>query len=150
MTLRERTAQLAEKCQIKHEYYDNNAEGAQRSKYLWSPDLAPVEPARRTWGWYNFMNLWISASFNVNTWQLAGSYVAAGLAWWQGWLCIWAGYILTGIFVSLGGRMGAMYHISFPVAIRSSFGIYGSIWPVLNRIVLAIIWYSVQGWIGGQ
>ncbi|OAP61802.1 hypothetical protein AYL99_04005 [Fonsecaea erecta] len=150
MTLRERTAQVAEKCKIKHDYYDNNADGAQRSRYLWSPDLAPIEPARRTWGWYNFMNLWISASFNVNTWQLAGSYVAGGLAWWQGWLCIWAGYILTGIFVSLGGRVGAMYHVSFPVAIRSSFGIYGSIWPVLNRIVLAIIWYSVQSWIGGQ
>jgi hypothetical protein len=63
MTLRERTAQVAEKCQIKHDYYDNNAEGAQKSKYLWSPDLAPVEPARRTWGWYNFMNLWISGRY---------------------------------------------------------------------------------------
>lgn len=170
MSLRARATKVVEKCEIKHT--STNAQDSQQGKYLWSPDLAPIEPVRRTWGWYNYMNLWISgnlptsetnglstravliisspASFNVNTWQLAGSYVAGGLAWWQGWLCIWAGYILTGIFVSLGGRMGAVYHISFPVAIRSSFGIYGSIWPVINRIVLAIIWYSVQSWIGGQ
>lgn len=53
-------------------------------------------------------------------------------------------------FVCMTGRIGAKYHISFPVACRSSFGIYGSLWPVLNRAVMACIWYGVQGWIGGE
>ena len=47
------------------------------------------------------------------------------------------------------GRIGATYHISFPVVTRSSFGIWGALWPVFNRAAMACIWYGVQGWIGG-
>lgn len=42
-----------------------------------------------------------------------------------------------------------MYHISFPVVSRSSFGIWGALWPVFNRAAMACIWYGVQAWIGG-
>ncbi|KAJ4355602.1 uracil permease [Didymosphaeria variabile] len=52
-------------------------------------------------------------------------------------------------FVCLTGRIGATYHISFPVVSRSSFGIWGALWPVFNRAAMACIWYGVQGWIGG-
>ncbi|KAI7355365.1 phenylacetate 2-hydroxylase [Hortaea werneckii] len=31
----------------------------------------------------------------------------------------------------------------------ASFGIWGSLWPVINRAVMACIWYGVQSWIGG-
>lgn len=47
------------------------------------------------------------------------------------------------------GRIGATYHISFPVVNRASFGIWGALWPVFNRAAMASIWYGVQGWIGG-
>jgi NCS1 family nucleobase:cation symporter-1 len=47
------------------------------------------------------------------------------------------------------GRIGATYHISFPVINRSSFGIWGALWPVFNRAAMACIWYGVQAWIGG-
>lgn len=43
-----------------------------------------------------------------------------------------------------------MYHIGFPVVGRASFGIWGTLWPVLNRVVMACIWYGVQSWIGGE
>lgn len=62
---------------------------------------------------------------------------------------MWLGYALCGIFVSIGARVGTLYHISFPVAARSSFGIYGSLWPVLNRVFMSCIWYSVQTAIAG-
>lgn len=48
------------------------------------------------------------------------------------------------------GRIGAQYHISFPVITRASFGIFGSLWPVFNRAAMACVWYGVQAWIGGQ
>ncbi|ODQ68688.1 putative nucleobase permease [Nadsonia fulvescens var. elongata DSM 6958] len=48
------------------------------------------------------------------------------------------------------GRPGAVYHISFPVVSRASFGVWGSFWPVINRVVMACIWYGVQSWIGGE
>jgi NCS1 family nucleobase:cation symporter-1 len=48
------------------------------------------------------------------------------------------------------GRIGATYHISFPVINRASFGIWGALWPVFNRAAMACIWYGVQAWIGGE
>src|ERR1700761_1995104 len=72
-----------------------------------------------------------------------------GLAWWHAWLCVWIGYFIAACFICLTGRIGATYHIAFPVVNRASFGIWGSLWPVLNRAVMACIWYGVQSWIGG-
>ena len=63
---------------------------------------------------------------------------------------VWIGYFIAGIFICLTGRIGATYHISFPVVNRASFGIWGSLWPVLNRSVMACVWYGVQSWIGGN
>lgn len=75
--------------------------------------------------------------------------IVDGLSWWQSWICVWVGYFVAAGFVCLTGRIGAVYHISFPVTARASFGIWGSLWPVLNRVVMAIIWYGVQSYIGG-
>jgi purine-cytosine permease-like protein len=94
---------------------------------------------------------WIADSFNINTWMISSaSIIDPGLAWWQSWLCVWIGYAIAGGFIVLTGRIGAKYHIAFPVVGRSSFGIWGSLWPVLNRSVMACVWYGVQSWIGGE
>lgn len=50
------------------------------------------------------------------------------------------GYTIAASFVCLTGRIGAKYHISFPVVSRASFGIWGSLWPVLNRAGMACVW----------
>jgi NCS1 family nucleobase:cation symporter-1 len=62
--------------------------------------------------------------------------VLDGLNWWQAWLCVWIGYFVAGCFVVSTGRIGAVYHISYPVVSRSSFGIWGGLWPVFNRTVM--------------
>ena len=74
----------------------------------------------------------------------------AGLSWWQAWICVWIGYSIAGTFICMTGRIGSTYHIPFPVVVRSSFGIWGSLWPVFNRAAMACIWYGVQSWIGGE
>ncbi|KAF2172817.1 hypothetical protein M409DRAFT_62500 [Zasmidium cellare ATCC 36951] len=112
-------------------------------------DLKPVEPERRLWKSRNFVAFWISDSFNINTWMISSSNILDGLSWWQSWICVWVGYSIAACFVCLTGRIAAKYHISFPVVCRSSFGIWGSLWPVLNRAAMACVWYGVQGWIGG-
>lgn len=76
--------------------------------------------------------------------------IVAGLTWWQSWLCVWAGYFLASSFLCMTGRIGAVYHVGFPVISRSSFGIWGALWPVFNRAVMAAVWYGVQSWIGGE
>ncbi|CAF9939756.1 hypothetical protein IMSHALPRED_001619 [Imshaugia aleurites] len=113
-------------------------------------DLKPVEPERRQWGAWNFVGFWISDSFNINTWIISSSMVANGLSWWQSWLCVWIGYVFAAAFICMTGRIGATYHIPFPVVSRASFGIWGSLWPIFNRAAMACIWYGVQSWIGGE
>jgi hypothetical protein len=82
--------------------------------------------------------------------MISSSAIVAGLSWWQSWICVWLGYSIAACFVCLTGRIGATYHISFPVVARSSFGIWGALWPVFNRAAMACIWYGVQAWIGGE
>ncbi|KAL2142657.1 hypothetical protein VTI28DRAFT_871 [Corynascus sepedonium] len=117
---------------------------------LTNHDLKPVEPARRQWGPWNFVGFWVADSFNINTWMISSSMIVGGLSWWQSWLCVWIGYAISGCFICLTARIGATYHIGFPVASRSSFGIWGSLWPVFNRAAMACIWYGVQAYIGGH
>lgn len=71
--------------------------------------------------------------------MIAASSLEQGLSWWQAWICVWIGYSIAGFFVVLTGRIGATYHIGFPVVNRASFGIWGSLWPVLNRSVMAMV-----------
>lgn len=117
---------------------------------LTNHDLKPVEMGRRQWGPWNFVGFWIADSFNINTWMISSSMIVAGLSWWQAWLCVWIGYAIAGAFVVISGRIGAVYHISYPVVNRASFGIWGSLWPVFNRSAMACIWYGVQAYIGGH
>lgn len=56
---------------------------------------------------------------------------------------------MCGVFITIGARIGVFYHVSFPVAARSSFGIYGSLWPIINRVFMSLIWYSVQCSVAG-
>ena len=119
--------------------------------FLYNHDLRPVEEERRLWSWYNYIFYWISDSFNINTWQIAATGMQAPLNmnWWMTWLSVWLGYFFCGVFVSIGARVGTQYHISFPVAVRSSFGIYGSLWPVINRVFMSCIWFAVQTAVAG-
>ncbi|KAK6464664.1 uridine permease [Scheffersomyces coipomensis] len=113
--------------------------------FLYNYDLRPVETARRQWSWYNYVFFWVADSFNINTWQIAATGIQqGGMNWWQTWLSVWVGYALCGIFVSIGARTGIMYHISFPIVTRSSFGLFGSLWPIFNRVFMSAVWYGVQ------
>jgi NCS1 family nucleobase:cation symporter-1 len=63
--------------------------------------------------------------------------VVLGMSWWQAWLVIWIGYGVMTPFVVLMGRPGAVFHVTFPVVNRTSFGIFGSLWCVFNRATMA-------------
>ncbi|TWU78626.1 hypothetical protein ED733_005141 [Metarhizium rileyi] len=113
-------------------------------------DLKPVEEERRQWGPWNYVGFWLADCFNINTWMISSSMIVGGLSWWQAWLCVWLGYFFSACFVVLIGRAGAVYHVGFSVVTRAPFGIWGSMWPVLNRAAMACIWYGVQAYIGGS
>ncbi|OBA23758.1 hypothetical protein METBIDRAFT_85918 [Metschnikowia bicuspidata var. bicuspidata NRRL YB-4993] len=134
---------------IKFLQVEDNAGLLATQRYLYNHDLKPVEAARRKWSWYNYVSFWIADSFNINTWMIAATGVEAGMTWWQTWLSVWVGYFLAGVFVSISARVGVVNHISFPIATRASFGIFFGIWPVINRVVMACVWYSVQAMVAG-
>ncbi|CCH46196.1 Allantoin permease [Wickerhamomyces ciferrii] len=119
--------------------------------FLLNEDLQPVfDKTERPWHWYNFVFLWVAESFNINTWQIASSGIIAGLSWWETWISVWLGYSILGCFIFISQRVGSHYHVPFPVGARTSFGTFGSIWPILNRVVMGCVWYSVQAWLGGE
>lgn len=127
-------------------------EGDQSSwsqSFLTSEDLLPVQPEKQTWRTSNFIAFWIADSFNVNTWMIVSSMIELGLSWWQAWICVWIGYGFVAPFLVANARPGAIFHVTFPVVARTSFGIWGSMWCVFNRAVMACIWYGVQASIGG-
>lgn len=113
-------------------------------------DLLPVPPEKRTWSWVNFVAFWISDGLNLNTFMIASTAVSAGLSWWQAWIAVIIGYMAVAVIVVISARIGAIYHISFPIIARSTFGVWGAIWPTFNRFFMACIWYGVQAYIGGQ
>ncbi|KIJ61859.1 hypothetical protein HYDPIDRAFT_176833 [Hydnomerulius pinastri MD-312] len=112
-------------------------------------DLLPVPREERTWTGFSYVAFWVSTSININTWMITSSMIQLGMSWWQAWICVWAGYSAVTPFVILNARAGAVFHITFPVVNRTSFGIFGSLWCVFNRAAMACIWYGVQSSIGG-
>ena len=104
--------------------------------------------------------------------MIASSMVQLGLSWWQAWICVWIGYGFVAPFIAMNARPGAVFHITFPVVARTSFGVYGSLWCTFNRGAMAwcvafrhscqipsfililhvccSVWYGVQASIGGD
>ncbi|KAF9023663.1 hypothetical protein BDZ89DRAFT_1114977 [Hymenopellis radicata] len=123
---------------------------SQKDIFLSNEDLLPVGPEKRTWKAINFFAFWIADSFNINTWMIVSSMVQNKLSWWQAWICVWVGYGVVAPFIVLNARPGAVFHVTFPVVARTSFGLYGSLWCTFNRGAMACIWYGVQASIGGS
>lgn len=74
---------------------------------------------------------------NVCSWMIVSSMIQLGMSWWHAWICVWLGYSLVTPFLVLNARPGAVFHITFPVVNRTSFGIFGSLWCVFNRGAMA-------------
>jgi nucleobase:cation symporter-1, NCS1 family len=87
---------------------------------------------------------------NISSYLVGSSLIALGLVWWQAIIAIVCGAIISMIFIVLNSTPGAFYNIGFPIANRYTWGMYGMQFVVLNRILLSLVWYAVQAWIGGS
>ncbi|EJU00535.1 NCS1 nucleoside transporter [Dacryopinax primogenitus] len=118
--------------------------------WLLNRDIIPLPPNRRTWGPWSFVGLWMLTAVNISGWTSASSLLALGLNVWQAMVVVIIGELLVAACVVGNGFVGAMYHIPFPVYNRFVWGIFGSILPLLMRIMLSFVWYACQLWFGGQ
>ena len=111
---------------------------------LINEDLAPIPPAKGTWGTWNYAALWISMSLCIPTYMLASSLIEGGMNWWQAILTIFLGNTVVLIPMILNGHAGAKYGIPFPVFARASFGVNGANIPAMlqGHCCLRMVWHS--------
>lgn len=117
---------------------------------LYNDDLAPVPPARRTWGIYSYASLWVAMSVCIPTYMLASGLIAGGMNWKQAVGTILLGNLIVLAPMLLNAHAGTKYGIPFPVFVRASFGVRGANVPAVLRAVVACGWFGIQAWIGGQ
>src|SRR5690349_22783096 len=103
---------------------------------LYNRDLAPTEPARRTWGTYNYAALWVSMSVNILTYMLAASLIQGGMDWKQAVLTVFVGNSIVLAPMILNSHPGAKYGIPFPILARASFGVLGANVAALLRAIV--------------
>ena len=125
-------------------------EGTRRADRWYNNDIKPIERGRRTWKFWTFHNLWVLTDSNISSYLTGSSLIAIGLSWWQAIIVIVIGNICSCTFVVLNSVPGAYYHLGFPVVNRYIWGLYGSSFVIYNRILLSLVWYAVQAWIGGE
>ena len=116
---------------------------------LYNEDLAPTEPAERTWTTYNIAALWIGMAIVITTNTLASGLMAAGMNWWQALLTISLGNVLVLIPMLLNAHAGTKYGVPFPVFVRASFGVRGANFAAIARALVACGWFGIQTWLGG-
>lgn len=90
-----------------------------------------------------------SDSRKVSNWQLGASLVATGLSVWQVIIATLIGKVIISLVAIFNGYTGAEWHIGFPVVSRYIWGPYGSFIAIIQRIILSLVWFSVQSWTGG-
>src|ERR687893_2312994 len=116
---------------------------------LYNEDLAPTEPAERTWTTYNIAALWIGMAIVITTYTLASGLMASGMNWWQALLTITLGNLIVLIPMVLNAHAGTKWGVPFPVFVRASFGVRGANFAAIARALVACGWFGIQTWIGG-
>ena len=117
---------------------------------LWNPDLAPTDPAHRTWKAYHYVALWIGMVVCIPSYMLAAGMVDQGFSAWQSVGLVLAGNLVVLVPMLLNGHAGAKFGVPFAVLVRTSFGVRGAKLPALLRAVVACGWFGIQCWVGGS
>jgi len=96
------------------------------------------------------VELWFLVNMNLSSCSTGSSLMANGLTYWQAIIVIIVGNLLAAFFAVLNSVSGATSHVGFPIVSRSVWGMWGSYFPILNRILLSVVWYGVQSVFGGN
>ncbi|KAE8400626.1 allantoin permease [Aspergillus pseudonomiae] len=132
-------------------YLEVPDEGANIPNRWVNDDIKPVEAGRRTWNFWTFHNFCVLASSNISVYMIGSSLIAMGLTWRQSLAAIVAGNIIAVALLVINSLPGMFYHSNrVPFVNRYVWGLYGSLFVLWNRILLSIVWYAVQAWIGGE
>lgn len=121
-----------------------------RNTFWCNRDLIPIPSSRRTWTWQGYAGYWVIAGINTTAWTSGSSLLALGLSVPQAMGVMVGVALISAIIAVLAGWPGSHEYLGFTVLCRASWGMRGGFWPVLNRIVTAIVWLGIQMYWGGQ
>lgn len=107
-------------------------------------DLEPTPPAQRNWSSWYFFAFQFSIAFSPTTYNIGSSLFAIGLTWQTIIIASFVGTGLCCIVIFLNSRGATLYHIGFPVYVRISAGIFGSLWFIFIRMIVAIFYMGTQ------
>lgn len=116
---------------------------------LKNPDLEPMPPSRRIWGFWSFFGYWAVPNITVWTWSTGSAMLGLGLNIQHTMGALTLGNLLIILYTCLNSTMGLKYHIGYTVCMRLIFGIYGSGIGILIRFILSVVFYGSQSWLGG-
>ncbi|WVQ80859.1 hypothetical protein IAT38_002966 [Cryptococcus sp. DSM 104549] len=117
----------------------------------WSnKDMDPVPEEDRKWTTFNYISYWVSDGFSPAVLQMAGAMIALGLSWKLALVAITLGSFTISLICVLNGTVGARLHTPFPVTARSSFGFWLSYFPVVSRLVLAVVYCGTKTYTGAE
>lgn len=124
-------------------------EGHEEPNILKNPDLEPMPVERRFWGFWSFFGYWAVPNITVWTWSTGSAMLGLGLNIQHTMGALTLGNLLIILYTCLNSSMGSKYHIGYTVCMRAIFGIYGSGIGIMIRIILSIVFYGSQSWLGG-
>lgn len=123
--------------------------GHEEPTILKNPDLEPMPVSRRIWGFWSFFGYWAVPNITVWTWSTGSAMLGLGLNIQNTMGALTLGNILIIVYTCLNSTIGQKYHVGYTVAMRLIFGIYGSGIGIVIRIILSIVFYGSQSWLGG-
>ncbi|ERF70196.1 hypothetical protein EPUS_00384 [Endocarpon pusillum Z07020] len=97
-----------------------------------------------------FAGYWVIGGINTTAWTIGSSLLALGLSVGQAMGMVVCAAVIIAFLAVGAGWMGSHQHLGFTVVSRSSWGMRGAFWPVLNRVVVGCIWMGIQMFWGGQ
>jgi NCS1 family nucleobase:cation symporter-1 len=141
-TIATMVSRLAKALQAKQTNDDSHQE---KSHGRWSNiDLEPTPPAKRNWSSWYFFAFQFSIAFSPTTYNIGSSLYAIGLTWQTIIVAAFVGTGLCCIVIFFNARGATLYHVGFPVYVRISAGIYGSLWFIFIRMIVAIFYMGTQ------
>lgn len=112
-------------------------------------DIVPMPPYRRTWSHKTFTAFWSINNICLSAWLGATALLPLGLSVGNAMGVIVVSNCIIAALTVANGWMGAKYHIGFTMTQRTVFGIYGSYIGLSIRVVLSVVWFGSQAWLGG-
>lgn len=118
--------------------------------YLRNKDIIPMGPERRIWGVWSLMFYWSITNVTISTWTGASSLLSLGLSVGETMGIILIGNCIIATLALLNAAPGGYFHIGYTISQRVVFGIRGSWVTIILRIILSIVWFGSQAYLGSR